>query len=856
MGVFSENAIIGASAAVSGYDIDQSLRLNDGDSAYLARAQSNGNQDRWTWSGWVKRAHLGSNQCLFATSNGTTTSFDAKFTSSDTINVYNYLGGGFGARLITNRVFRDVSSWYHIVIVYDSGNATEAHRLRIYVNGVEESSFSTANYPSVDENSDLNVSGSGLDIGRQKNGAEFFDGYLAEVHLIDGTALTPASFGETNSDTNQWIPLEATELTYGTNGFYLKFQDSSALGDDSSGNTNDFAVTNLAATDQVLDSPTNNFATINGLTESIANRNDFFEGNLRAKANDISGNSSAWFTATIGIPPNTGKYYWEFCDEVYIDAGSFGGAYPDGWGMGMIADDGHTNMMADTDIGNTGWWFSKSNNNVGTSRARGGGTSSENKRVPSTSTGVFKCCYDSDAGSFWFGGDLGWMTTTSTGTPETSAQPGSGNDLWDSGTGTGFAGYTVVPAWATINAGGNLTQLRFNFGQDSTFAGLRSGVSGTAGNPGGGGYGGNADTNGFGDFFYEVPTGFKALCSDNLPDPAIALPTAHFNTATYAGTGASQTIAVGFQPDFVWAKSRNTAVNNVLYDSVRGTGRLESNNTNAEGTRDGFAGFDSNGFDVDSDGGGGGINYPSGRTYVGWAWKAGGTAVSNSDGTITSSVSANTTAGFSIVGYTGQSAAGTIGHGLSQAPEMIILKNRDGTYFWAGYHKDIGNTKSISINDAGASYTEKTWNDTTPSASVFSVGAQSETSSHRFNYTGEDFIAYCFHSVNGYSKVGKYEGNANASGQFVYTGFRPAWLLIKKYDGSEDWIILDNKRDSYNVVRNGLYADLNNAEGASDKMDFTSNGFKIRSTTGVINSSANFLYIAFAESPFKTANAR
>ena len=1014
MGVFSENAIIGASAA-GGYDIDQSLRIDDGDSAYLSRTAGTAtSNDIGTLSFWTKRGNLGGGNSFFSnhadSSNRTYVGFDA-----DKITMFGKISNSTNVELLTTQVFRDPSAWYHIVIAVDVTQATSTNRVKIYVNGSQITSFSTATYPA--QNTDLPLfSKTNHQVGAffSSSVGDYYDGYLAEFHYIDGQQLAPASFGETNSATNQWQAIEY-DGSYGSNGYYLKFggegfltydreaeiavtssftwafsssgntsgedlvnglltnndagggwmpagnaadrwikfdfvtgkvykacqwisinstgsegtwkwqgsnNDASwtdiggtftlggsdggsnvtynlggtlnanttsyryyrilgisgtvntsgrrlamyfsetvyGLGGDSSGQGNSFTTTNLEWSDQVLDSPTNNFATINGLTESIANRNDFFEGNLRAKANDISGNSSAWFTATIGIPPNTGKYYWEFCDEVYIDAGSFGGAYPDGWGMGMIADDGHTNMMADTDIGNTGWWFSKSNNNVGTARARGGGTSSENKRVPSTSTGVFKCCYDSDAGSFWFGGDLGWMTKTSTGTPETSAQPGSGNDLWDSGTGTGFAGYTVVPAWATINAGGNLSQLRFNFGQDSTFAGLRSGVSGTAGNPGGGGYGGNADTNAVGDFFYEVPTGFKALCSDNLPDPAIALPTAHFNTATYAGTGASQTIAVGFQPDFVWAKSRNTAVNNVLYDSVRGTGRLESNNTNAEGTRDGFAGYSSNGFDVDDDGGGGGINYPSGRTYVGWAWKAGGAASSNSDGSITSSVSANTTAGFSIVGWTGTGSNATVGHGLSQAPELVINKSRSqGNVYtgWTVYSKptwvSTSNTNLLYLNtDAAEADDTNIWQDA-PTASLIQPQGGAWAG---IGVNGENYIAYCFHSVNGYSKVGKYEGNANANGQFVYTGFRPAWLLIKKYDGTEDWIILDNKRDSYNVVRNGLYADLNNAEGASDKMDFTSNGFKIRSTTGVINSSANFLYIAFAESPFKTANAR
>ena len=226
--------IVGGDGKPTGYEIDNSLRLNDGDSGYLTRAQSNGNQDKWTWSGWVKRSNTTSNQCLFATTDGSATSFDAKFNSDDDLEVYNYLGGGYGARLITNRKFRDVAAWYHIVIIYDSGNSTEAHRLRIYVNGTEESSFSTTNYPSQNEDSDLNVSGSNFEIGRQSNGSQFFDGYMAEVHLLDGQAYDPTYFGETN-DEGIWIPKQYTGGNYGTNGFYLQFKTGNGILGDATG---------------------------------------------------------------------------------------------------------------------------------------------------------------------------------------------------------------------------------------------------------------------------------------------------------------------------------------------------------------------------------------------------------------------------------------------------------------------------------------------------------------------------------------------------------------------------------------------------------------------------------------------
>tara|TARA_R110002012_G_scaffold320065_1_gene542287 strand:+ start:74 stop:1372 length:1299 start_codon:yes stop_codon:yes gene_type:complete len=278
---------------------------------YLSRSQTNGNQDKWTWSGWVKRSTLSAAQCLFATSNGSSTSFDAKFDSSDRMDVYNYLGGGFGARLITNRVFRDVASWYHIVIVYDSGNGTEANRLRIYVNGTEESSFSTTNYPSQNENSDLNVSGSTLDIGRQQNGAEFFNGYLTDVNLIDGQALTPSTFGETDSTTGEWKPKVAfTGVTYGTNGFRCQFGNAAALGTDTSGNTNTLTVNNAGTNAKTVDTADNNFCTMNPLvtfegSNSPNNIPDYSKGDTVATA---SNGTTRFAMATMAT---TMPYYFE-----------------------------------------------------------------------------------------------------------------------------------------------------------------------------------------------------------------------------------------------------------------------------------------------------------------------------------------------------------------------------------------------------------------------------------------------------------------------------------------------------------------------------------------------------------------
>ena len=292
----------------TGYNVANSLRFNDDSSDRLTRSQSNGNQDKWTWSVWLKRSTLGSAQCFFASTDGSATSFDAKFDSSDRIEVYNYFGGGFDSKLVTNRVFRDVSAWYHIVIVYDSGNSTEAFRLRIYVNGTEESSFSTTNYPSLNADSDLNVSGSNIEIGRQANGGQYFDGYMAEIVLTDGQALDPTSFGEFDEDSPTiWKPKDVSGLTFGTNGFYLDFENSGALGTDVSGNSNNFTVNNLTSIDQSTDTCTNNYATLNSLNMYYPG-GTLSEGNLSHSGIPATNYASPFSTIAV----SQGKWYVEF----------------------------------------------------------------------------------------------------------------------------------------------------------------------------------------------------------------------------------------------------------------------------------------------------------------------------------------------------------------------------------------------------------------------------------------------------------------------------------------------------------------------------------------------------------------
>jgi hypothetical protein len=339
-----------------------------------------------------------------------------------------------------------------------------------------------------------------------------------------------------------------------------------------------------------------------------------------------------------------------------------------------------------------------------------------------------------------------------------------------------------------------------------------------------------------------------------IPDGRVAMA-----ATLYTGTLLSNPISnavngVSFQPDWVWVKSRSAATDNKLTDSVRGvTKGLVSNSTAAETTdTQGLTAFSSGGFTVGTN-----TDYNNlAATYVAWQWKAGGTAVSNTAGSITSSVSANTTAGFSVVTYTGTGANATVGHGLGVAPSMVITKSRnDATYGWATYHASVGAGACLFLNTTGASNSgANIWNNTAPTSSVFSIGTDAYA-----NFSAKTYVAYCFAPVAGYSAFGSYTGNGSADGPFLYFGFRPRWIMYKRTDSTGQWNILDTSRSLINAANTLLRANLSGADETNTvyDQDFLSNGWKIRSTNVDINaSSATYIYMAFAENPTKFSNAR
>ena len=803
--------------------IKQSLRYNYGDSPHLTRTADSGNRRTFTFSCWIKRTSFNQTNSVFGAVLNGTNFFMIRFRDTDDpdggkLQIGNY-SGSFDMDLRTSQVFRDPAAWYHIVVAVDTTQAAASDRVKLYVNGSQVTSFSTATYPS--QNFETRVSnGHSEQVGAEATSYSYIDGYLAEVNFIDGTQLTPSSFGETKNGV--WIPKAISGLTYGTNGFRLTFADSSSLGDDTSGNGNDFTSSGLASTDIVLASPENNFCTINSVRESLVYNGSvsFSEGNLQSV--DAGTTYSLHWTGTFGM--STGKWYWE------VLAHTMGGSHSNigicneahkvaAYGTGLFyGGDGKRQNVA----------FFSGITNYGASYTNGD---------------IIGVAFDADNETVTFyknnssQGAVGSVLTTANG-----------------------------PYFAAAGDAQNATTYKYvvNFGQDSSFAGNKTAQ-------------GNTDDNDVGDFYYSPPSGYLALCSANLPEPTLSpnqLEQAndHFNTVLYTGDGnTTQNITgVGFMPDWTWLKERSSSSGHVLADSSRGyekfltshTYNVESTgilNNNATRTNDGFQTTNS------------GASNQSSQTYVAWNWKAnGGTKTTVSIGdissgvpSIASEVQANTKAGFSIVLYTGTGASsGTIAHGLGAVPKQIWVKNRDEAYNWKVYHAEntsAPETDYLVLDTTDATADNVThWNDTAPDANVFTIG-----SSNGLIKNTNKYLAYCFAEIEGYSKFGSYVGNGSTNGTFVFTGFRPAFLLYKKSSATGNWIMDDNKTQTFNHDSNYLVANSADAEGdtttntAGHVFDMLANGFKMRNTNSDRNANgANYIYMAFAEVPFKFANAR
>jgi len=746
---------------------------------------------------------------LFDARNTNTEQTGILFWNDDTL-VFRMETGGTAYDLKTTQVFRDPSAWYHIVLAMDTTQATASNRTKLYVNGSQVTAFSTASYFT--QNADTYINSTNAhDLGRFGSGANYLDGYMTEINFIDGQQLTPASFGQNNPATGVWEPIRYGG-SYGTNGFYLNFSDNSSntattIGKDYSGNGNNWTPNNISVTsgvtyDSMIDTPTpyddgstnrGNYCVLNPLT---AGATGCANGNLTLNFNSNS------VLSTFGV--TSGKWYYETTLTTQITDQQVVGLSVNGF-------------VITTPVGNDVYsWGIIIQSNVSNGLAYHNGTTTSTG-VTYTAGDVAMVAFDMATGRIWFGKNGTWLNS---GNPATGTNPIYSN--------------LSAPAYPTlsnrVNTGGVLNA---NFGQRP--------------------------------FAYTPPSGFQALNTFNLAAPTIVAGNVYMNATTYTGTGSALTVTnAGLtQPDMVWTKKRSSATdsNNIITDSVRGIPNIlitNAVNTEAAIGTEGVQSFTSSGFTLGARTSATGDNFnANGSTYVGWQWRAGaGTTASNTSGSITSTVSVNTTAGFSIVTYTGTGANATVGHGLGVAPSFMIIKRRNQAEDWSVYHSSLGATQKIFLDLTNAASADATmWNNTAPTTSVFSVGTNTAT-----NASTGTYVAYCWAAVAGFSAFGSYTGNASADGPFVFCGFRPRWVLFRASNlgSAENWYILDTSRNTYNAANLGLFPNLNNAEGGTGVVaDILSNGFKVRDSGTPLNASGTtYIYAAFAENPFKYALAR
>jgi len=808
MSVIGSNILAGSSGQ-GGYFLTNSLRFRSSASAYLDRTPPTAsNRKTWTWSAWVKRGNYDTNSNLFGAV-FSSTSDRILFEAANRLWII--FNDTTDAELLTTQVFRDFAAWYHIVLAVDTTQATASNRIKLYVNGVQVTTFTTANYPTQNRDGGVNNNVSHKIGVVPHTSGQPYDGYQTEVNFIDGLALTPSSFGETSTTTGVWIPKKYSG-TYGTNGFYLPFTNTSStstLGNDFSGNSNTWTVNNISLTagstyDSMTDVPTLTSAT--AANYCVLSPLNLYTGTSCANGNlqgtTVTG-AECGIYGTIGM--TSGKFYWESTPSSISSGGCMIGIAP----ATTQGSSGSPGLSVTTGYG----YYT-----TGSKYAGSGGVAYGNTF---TTSDVIGCALDLDNGKIWW---------SKNGVFQASGDPAAGtNAAFTSVSGT------FVPGIGN-GGSGSFSTVNVNFGQQP--------------------------------FAYTPPTGFVALNTFNLPTPTIGatastLANEYMDVLTWTGNGASSRAITGlnFQPDWVWDKMRSDAYQHAIVDSVRGGNQvLHSNSTSAEDTNWQYgyvSSFDSNGFTIQA-GSTSSENWNlNAATFVAWNWNAGGSTVTNTTGSISSQVRANTTAGFSIVTYTGNGTSGaTVGHGLGVAPSMYIVKVRSTTESWITYHISIGATNFVALNLTQASTSATAaWNNTAPTSTVFSLGNASST-----NGSGATFVAYCFTPIAGYSAFGSYTGNSSTDGTFVYLGFRPRFVMIKRATSADPWIIHDTARDIYNGYSVQLYPNDSSAEGGPYSppiIDEVSNGFKLRSSaSGTNDSGSTYIYMAFAENPFKYANAR
>ena len=827
--------------------ISRSLRLDDGSNPELNFTPTLSDRQKFTMSVWIKRSNLSTAMRIFGgeTNNGLGNQYTFfEIDSSDRF-LFTRLQDGTTNTVYAPANLRDTTNWYNLVGAVDTTQSTEANRVRLYINGVEQTlTESGSGFPAENLNTMINISSQSTRhiIGHTGyNNDMNFDGYLSDFNFIDGQQLLPTSFGEFKQGI--WIPINTSGLTFGTNGCRLEFKQTgtggasaSTIGADTSGNGNHFTDSGLAAhNSNMLDCCENNFATTLGA--GLAEPSDYqsynspvsSEGNLKVTA------QTGWTNGSSNFGMTSGKWY----AECRINA---------------VAGSNYVRFGMRSRPARTYDEYFWTDNGGGQIDAA---TSPYSDRVGTFAAGdILQIALDLDNNAVWFGKDNTWENSA------TASEIAAGNV-----TNAFASGTTLIPnAGATgdghayffyCNPHPSGSDVTWNFGQDSSFANpslTRQGNSDS----------GDSET----DFYFTPPDGFLACNATNLADTVLSpnqaeQATDHFNTILYTGDGSSdrQITGVGFNPDWTWIKNRsNDGFNHILTDSTRGAGKeLFSDDNTEEDTvnTNKLEDFITDGFQLATSPHGS-VNSNT-HTYVAWNWHVNdGTTSTNNDGDIQTIVQVNQKAGISIITYTGTGTqSDTVGHGLGVKPKWVLVKSRSEAQNWHVYHEKLHPSApedyAVFLNapNARSSSSANLFNSTAPTTTVMSVG--NDNSSNKSSTT---YVMYLFAEIEGYSKFGTYDGNSNADGTYVFTGFRPAMVIFKHISGSDEWVIADNKRDPVNVVVGQLFPSTTGVESRSNNIcDFLSNGFKMRRNAGSINQNS-YIYMAFAETPFKFSNAR
>ena len=807
--------LLGSSAAGDSYEIERSLRFNNNDSTYLERTpSSDSNRTTMTLSVWVKRAKVGEMMIMESfrdDANRTRWMFDAL----NRMQMFQRFQNN-SHPLITEAIRRDVSAWYHLVWSIDTTQSTSSNRVKMYVNGVQQSFISGSN-SQPDQNEALFFNKDErhtIGVGQDSGGLEvFFDGYMAEMNFIDGQQLPPSSFAETDAVTGEYKPIEY-DGSYGTNGFYLNFSDNSstsALGTDSSGNgnnytTNSFSVSAGRDNDSLEDTPTNNYPVVNPLNSREPSR--ISNGNLDIDYTDSDDNVSS----VASFAMKSGKYYF----EVLLRAGSSSVLSS----LIGIAPDSYQKLKQNNQ---SAWPGKDTDSGVGIdgSGAKYVDGSSSTYGSSFTTNDIVGVAVDADTAKVAF--SKNGQFSDGNGNYNQGANVASGGQVSIDGTGPYFA------VFADTSSSRN-PQFSLNFGQRP--------------------------------FSYSIPSGYQKLNSQNLPVPTAPKGSKYFDALLYTGNGSNSHAITGldFSPDWVWIKGTSGTNSHAVFDTVRGATKRLGNassglgNTTESTVSDSLKSFDSNGFTFGNENGNN-----NGENYVAWCWDAGTSTSSNTDGGITSQVRVSTTAGFSIISYTGTGSQNTVGHGLGVKPKIIITKNRSHSQDWFFYPKQItgngGTYIKFNTSDTVASDIH-TYPDVEPTSSVYTIGGND--GGDGTNGNGKTYIAYAFAEIEGYSAFGQFDGNGSSDGTFVYTGLRPRYLMIRRTNSGNHWVIYDSARSTSNVIDDFLRSDTNDGNSTSSQVnvDFLSNGFKLRSGFDIVNAgSGTYFYMAFAENAFKYARA-